>query len=187
LTTQTADDPPVLEAMRTFLNDLTVRTLGSSVYRVFYLTDDLAAYRRAMHEMQDLAAKPYYEVRPAWDKFAESWKVNRRGVITAFITPSTDKAVVVATEADAERLLARSAVALIAFKAKTGGYPDKLDALVPEYLPRVPLDPFSGRSLRLKRDGDGVLIYSVGRDLKDDSGRPATPGAADGDLVFRLK
>ena len=60
-------------------------------------------------------------------------------------------------------------------------------ALVPDFLPRVPLDPFSGRPLRLKRDGAGAVVYSVGRDLKDDGGRPARPGGADGDLVFRLK
>ena len=39
----------------------------------------------------------------------------------------------------------------------------------------------------LLRDGDSLVIYSVGRDLKDDGGRPAEPGAAEGDLVFRLR
>src|SRR3954454_14107473 len=126
-----------------------------------------------MHDMQQLAAKPYYEARPDWQALDASWKQRRRGIVTALLAPLTEKVVTAANEADAERLLARTALALTAFKAKTGSYPDRLDALVPDFLPRVPLDPFSGRPLRLKRDGDGATVYSVGRDLTDDGGVPA--------------
>ncbi len=160
--------------------------LGSPFYRVFLLRDDLAAYRRVMQEMQQLAAKPYYEARPQWRELDESWNRRRRGIVTALLAPAMEKVVTAATEADAERLLARTALALAAYKVRSGSYPDKLDALVPEFLPRVPADPFSGRPLRLKRDGAGAVVYSVGRDLTDDGGRPASPGKADGDLVFRL-
>lgn len=161
--------------------------LGSPVYRVFFLQDDLAAYRRVMQEMQQLAAKPYYEARPDWQALDQSWTEHRRGIVTALLAPATEKAVAAATDADAGRLLARTALALTAFQAKTGAYPDKLDALVPEYLPRVPLDPFSGRPLKTKRDGDGVIVYSVGRDLKDDGGVREEVGKTGGDLVFRLR
>jgi hypothetical protein len=181
-------DPDLLAAAReAWMTDAGVIGLGSPIYRVFFLQDDLAAYRRVMHEMQQLAVKPYYEARQDWQKLDESWKGNRRGVLTALLAPATQNVVTAASEADAERLLARTALALAAFKAKTGAYPDKLDALVPDFLPRVPLDPFSGRPLRLKRDGAGLVVYSVGRDLKDDGGRAAEPGATDGDLVFRLR
>jgi hypothetical protein len=104
------------------------------------------------------------------------------------LAPAVERVVSAATEADAGRLLARTALALTAFKAKTGSYPDKLDALVPDFLPRVPLDAFSGRPLRMKRDGDGLVIYSVGPNLADDGGRPAEPGKpGGGDLGFRLR
>jgi hypothetical protein len=180
-------DQSVIDAASTMMNHFSVGILASPFYRVFFLEADLAAYRRVMHEMQQLAAKPYYEARPDWQALDASWKERRRGIVTALLAPATQKVVTAASEADAERLLARTALALTAFKAKTGAYPDKLDALVPDFLPRVPLDPFSGRSLRLKRDGAGLVIYSVGRDLTDDGGRPAAPGQDGGDLVFRLR
>jgi hypothetical protein len=159
---------------------------GSIFYRVFLLQDDLAAYRRVMHEMQQLAAKPYYEARPDWQVHGQSWQGHKRGLVTMILAPAAERVVTAATEADAGRLLARAALALTAFKAKTGSYPDTLDALVPDFLPRVPSDPFSGRPLRLRRDGNGLVIYSVGRDLKDDGGvRQEVPGGG-GDIVFRL-
>jgi hypothetical protein len=67
----------------------------------------------------------------------------------------------------------RSAVAGLAaerYRLDHGRFPEKLEDLVPQYLPRVPLDPFTDRALRL-RNTDGVLmIYSVGEDLTDDGG-----------------
>jgi hypothetical protein len=182
-----AGDPDLLNAAREVFTAPAIALLASPVYRVFFLEADLAQYRRVMHDIQQLAAKPYYEARQEWEAYDKSWQGSRRGILTALLAPSVQRLLVLATEADAERSLVRTAVALAAFKAKAGSYPESLDALVPEYLPRVPLDPFSGRPLKLKRDGDGVVAYSVGRDLKDDGGRPAAPGAADGDLVFRLK
>jgi hypothetical protein len=48
--------------------------------------------------------------------------------------------------------------------------PNKLDALVPDYLPIVPEDPFSGEPLKYGMTPDGWRIWSVGEDLKDDAG-----------------
>lgn len=50
------------------------------------------------------------------------------------------------------------------------GLPDSLDALVPDYLDRVPLDPFDGQPLRYRRVGEGFVVYSVGKNLVDDGG-----------------
>lgn len=49
--------------------------------------------------------------------------------------------------------------------------PERLEQLVPEFLPAVPLDPFDGRPLRYEVSGEGYVIYSVGSDLVDDRGR----------------
>ncbi|MBN9689573.1 MAG: hypothetical protein J0M24_04985 [Verrucomicrobia bacterium] len=49
--------------------------------------------------------------------------------------------------------------------------PERLEELVPEFLPAVPLDPFDGRPLRYEVSGEGYVIYSVGSDLVDDRGR----------------
>ncbi len=51
-------------------------------------------------------------------------------------------------------------------------------------------DVFSGRPLRYVRRSDGYVLYSVGRDLKDDGGAPERHVAADwhrsGDLVWAI-
>jgi len=51
-------------------------------------------------------------------------------------------------------------------------YPQTLADLVPEFLDRVPLDPWSGRALcyRSTAEGKSYLLYSVGQDGKDDGG-----------------
>lgn len=179
-------DQPVLDATGMVMNKVAVAIIGSSFYRVFFLEADMAAYRNVMHELQRHAARPYYEARPDLQAFEASWREGRRGILTALLAPAMQNVVALASEADTERLLARTALASIAFKAKTSSYPDRLDALVPDFLPRVPVDPFSGRPLRLKQDGGGLTIYSVGRDLKDDDGH-RNPGSAEGDLAFRLR
>ena len=42
---------------------------------------------------------------------------------------------------------------------------------MPKYLPAIPEDIFSGGPLRYKREGPGYVLYSVGRNGKDDGGR----------------
>jgi hypothetical protein len=74
------------------------------------------------------------------------------------------------------------------YRQEKGAWPDSLDVLVPQYLARVPADPYDGQSLRLKRLPDGVVVYSVGPDLTDNGGTldrqiPTAPG---NDLGFQL-
>jgi hypothetical protein len=64
-----------------------------------------------------------------------------------------------------------TALALRAFLADHGQYPESLKALVPTYLKEVPLDPFGFRPLRYRPYGATYELYSVGPDGKDDGGR----------------
>ena len=63
------------------------------------------------------------------------------------------------------------AFALAEWKLKNGSYPESLDMLVPQYLARVPFDGFAGKPLIYRLEGDGFLIYSIGRNLQDEDGR----------------
>jgi hypothetical protein len=80
------------------------------------------------------------------------------------------------------------ALAAERYRRAHGRWPEQLDDLTPELLPAVPLDPFDGRPLRCARLDDGLVLYSVGFDGKDDGGRLAANWASnqDGDLGFRL-
>jgi hypothetical protein len=159
--------------------------LQSPVYRVFFLSDDLAGYRRSMQRIQDLAERPYYEAAKDWQAFNQSLKTHPPGIFASIILPAADRCAAVAGEADAARQMSRLALTMIAFHAKNNKYPDRLDELAPDYVPSIPRDPFDGQPLRMKREIKGLLLYSIGRDLKDDGGVPYD-AHKQGDIVFRL-
>jgi hypothetical protein len=60
--------------------------------------------------------------------------------------------------------------ALVLFERQKGKPADKLDQLVPDYLPIVPEDPFFKAPLRYEKTKDGWRIWSIGQDQKDDGG-----------------
>ena len=49
-------------------------------------------------------------------------------------------------------------------------WPRKLEELVPEYLAKLPTDPFNGEPLLVGTILGGLVIYSVGPDLQDNNG-----------------
>ena len=71
-------------------------------------------------------------------------------------------------QAKTEAEVTRALLALKAFKLKTGRLPATLDELVPDYLPSVPLDDFSGKPIRYS--AEKKIGYSLGQDLKDVGG-----------------
>ena len=79
-------------------------------------------------------------------------------------------------------------LAIYGYVYKNGSLPQSLDDLVPDFLPRVPVDGFAadGASLVYVVAGDSFVLYSVGADQVDNRGRPTelpgyTPDAK-GDL-----
>ena len=82
------------------------------------------------------------------------------------------------------------ALALAAYKAEKGVYPQTLADLSPAYLKAIPTDRFSDKGLIYKTRDKGYLLYSVGRNLKDDGGKKQSwdkkTGWA-GDIVIEAK
>lgn len=80
--------------------------------------------------------------------------------------------------------------ALEAFHRQHGRYPDSLSELVPQYLPRMPLDYADRQPLRYRRTGEDYLLYSIGADGRDDGGKlghkpnPDPFDTSDEDVVF---
>jgi hypothetical protein len=68
--------------------------------------------------------------------------------------------------------VAQALIALRAYSLERGELPPSLDALVPDYLSRVPIDHHDGAPLRYSRDKKAV--WALGVDLKDDGGEAAT-------------
>ena len=72
-----------------------------------------------------------------------------------------------------QALLRCAIVALAAerYRIAHGHWPESLTLLVPEFLAKVPLDPYDANPLRYRRLADGVVIYSIGKNEKDDGGK----------------
>ena len=64
------------------------------------------------------------------------------------------------------------AIAAHRYRLKYGDWPETAEALIPEYIPEVPLDRANGLPLNYKTTVSGPLVYSVGMDLDDDGGTP---------------
>lgn len=90
-------------------------------------------------------------------------------------------------------------LALRAYQADHGAFPDRLDGLCPTYLRRVPRDPFHDAPLSYRRCATGYLCWSVGPDGRDDMGArsvrtdsrgidlwPGLTAGSQGDLVVPL-
>ncbi len=61
--------------------------------------------------------------------------------------------------------LAQTAIALEQYmQANAGSYPNSLSALTSKFLPKVPADPFNGRSIHYQRTGDGYELNCTGQD-----------------------
>jgi len=98
--------------------------------------------------------------------------------ISAIAIPNTMKAATVVARSETQRRLTVTAIALERYRLRHGRLPPDLDALVPDFLPAVPLDPMSGKPLRYSLRTDGsFLLYSVGEDGRDDKGDPSLQSA----------
>jgi len=77
-----------------------------------------------------------------------------------------------------------AALAAESYRLKHGRWPERPDQLVPDFLPSWPTDPIDGQPLRWLRQPDGLLIYSIGPDGKDNGGDLARGESRDKDIDF---
>jgi hypothetical protein len=138
--------------------------------------------------MRELAAQPVPAALDGFEKLEKTIRATRGGgVLAGLLLPAAYRCLFVSLDGDATRDLVRLAVAARGYKAKHGKYPEKLADLVPDFIAEVPLDPYDGRPMRLRREKGEIVIYSIGRDRVDDGGRPWDEQKQEGDLVFHLR
>lgn len=64
----------------------------------------------------------------------------------------------------------RTVIAVLLFEKRYGRLPDSLEALVPEFLPGIPRDPFTGTSLHYRSSAAcPVLFHFLSKEYTDDS------------------
>ena len=111
--------------------------------------------------------------------------LDKKLVVLDLVLPSQGRRTGVEAECLAQLRLGWTAVALEQFRAAhENRYPAALSELTPEYLSVAPADPFDGQPLRYQKKAGGYVLYSIGPDLADDSGRPKS--GTNGDLLFTV-
>ncbi len=93
-----------------------------------------------------------------------------RHMLASLIMPALTNAVRQGEQAEFARDTALVVIAATLHERREGRLPSSLDELVPDLLPRVPLDMFSGEPIRYRVEGDSFVLYSVGNDYLDDGG-----------------
>jgi hypothetical protein len=92
-------------------------------------------------------------------------------IFSAMLLPAFSKTVQKNLEWAALLRVSQTALAIERFRlGHEDRVPDSLSALVPAYLPSVPVDPFDGQPLRYARRVEGYVVYSIGPDGVDDGG-----------------
>lgn len=92
-----------------------------------------------------------------------------------------------AMRAETHRRANRVLVELMVYKDKKGKWPKKLSSLGSKTMRKIGEDPYARKGFVYIRTDDGPLLYSVGRDGKDDRGTHADDwgySRPDGDFVF---
>jgi hypothetical protein len=119
-------------------------------------------------DVEKTADEPYY----AQIDFLDKWRfVPWYYKATEVLLPDLRSVFMKEATLEAMMLATKAGLACKIYRNKTGHYPENLEALVPDILPELPIDPFTGKPLVYKIENGELLIYSLGSNLKDDGGR----------------
>jgi len=123
-------------------------------------------------DLEKIVALPYYELKGRLQKDSQvqraiPWYYKMSGLQV----PDFQSVFMKEATLEAMMLTTKAGLACKIYKRQSGQYPETLEALVPEFLDKVPVDPFTGKPLVYRLQDGGVIIYSVGSNENDDGGR----------------
>ena len=94
-------------------------------------------------------------------------------LFAGFLVPPISKVSLRAAKAQTSTDHAALACALERYRLATGAFPERLEALVPQFMARLPNDFLTGESHKYRRTSEGgFILYSVGWNETDDGGVP---------------
>lgn len=86
------------------------------------------------------------------------------------LLPSLDHSVNLSFRSAAEARALSASIACERYRIARDQWPHTLAELVPKYLEDVPADPFDGKPIRYSAIPEGIKLWSIGEDEKDDGG-----------------
>jgi len=107
-------------------------------------------------------------------------------ILVSLMLPAFNKVQSAADRCEQNQDNLYTAFALAAYHCDHGRYPKNLEALVPRYLDKTPMDMFSGKPLIYRSNENGYLLYSVGVNGQDEQGRSNDDQPPGDDLSIRM-
>lgn len=140
--------------------------------------EDLCFYLDLLEPViESVSAKSWIPTMDAAQKMDASLKqmstsqINKlRYQMTSMLLPAVEGIMSAGAGDDAKCRIAELACALQRYRKASGEYPQTLDALAPQYIAKVPLDPFDDLPLRYEVRSGTPVIWSIGRDRLDNGG-----------------
>jgi hypothetical protein len=98
------------------------------------------------------------------DRLGEQLERRQPGVspIADLLLPSVDRLFEEEVKARTRVTVTRVALAVEQYRIENGGWPESLDALVPEFIDAVPQDPYGEGRIRYRREATGVVVRATG-------------------------
>lgn len=168
-----------------------------------YLTENQLLFLTLFRQLIALAQKgaPYdFQALQSYEgelrkKVDQEWEISvgkrkiswRPYLYVAIMMPVYLRAFERTTHTHALKRAAETALALRLYRAEKGKYPDRLQELVPNYLPQVPVDPYDDKPIRYRKLQKGFKVWCVGGNRKDDGGVKVRDWWRKGDLVLESK
>lgn len=91
-------------------------------------------------------------------------------ILTRSLVPYMSRAIELWVRTVGSSRALRAGLACERYRLATGTWPETLDALVPSYLDTVPVDPFDDQPIRYAHIDEGIKVWSIGEDMKDNGG-----------------
>lgn len=134
---------------------------------------DLNFYLQTMDKSISLAALSAPRNLVLTNHFDEASRIaqKRLYILSGMLLPAFTKIAMRDAAALTQLDLASTALAVDRFRIAHGRLPKDLDELLPQFLARIPADPFDGSPLHYRRLTNGFVIYGVDSDGRDDGGR----------------
>lgn len=109
-----------------------------------------------------------------------------RYAMTITLLPAMQAVAIADARSESLRDLTDTSLAARRFHLKHNRWPTALADLVPDFLPAIPIDSYDGQPLRMKSHESSLLLYSVGKDRRDDGGQGDT-NKCEPDIVVEMK
>ncbi len=146
---------------------------------------DEASYADIMSRFASAAELVYY--RAAQELASADKEIQllpRARVLTKVLAPALARACEAQARHEVMLDLAQLGLLIEQYKARNDLFPGALDDIASELGGSLPVDPYTGGRYHYRPSADTFLLYSVGRNLRDDGGKHDFMG---GDIVWRGK